>query len=274
MPPNALRVACQTAARDQRPARDEHLQHDHLERGVADDADHPGHLAVEHQRQVPQDAHGREHRPGGEEPVATQQDGAANAVQPASSPMPTITSMTTNATGTSGQCASWAAVGSAAPNQWFTTTSTTCTAIGVRTARRTPRRRGPPAQPAAPGEELVASLAGGDDERRHQRAQRHVVGVRAEAQRGGDEAAPAEHAGEGGERGDRIGPDEADECRHGVLQGVVRFRSEPLAALPRRAPRIGRRTRPRAAPGPGSRRRSHSPDRRPGRRGGPRVSAT
>ena len=67
-------------------------------------------------------------------PERRSSSGAANAVQPASSPMPTITSITTNAAGTSGQCPSCARVGSGAPSPWLIATFTKCTTIGVSTA--------------------------------------------------------------------------------------------------------------------------------------------
>ncbi len=61
--------------------------------------------------------------------------GAANKVQPLSSPMPTNTSMVTKVTSTCGQSASWAAVGIGAPHHsWLASTIRSCNVNGASTA--------------------------------------------------------------------------------------------------------------------------------------------
>jgi hypothetical protein len=73
-----------------------------------------------------------------------------------------------------------------------------------------PGRGGPPPQAPAPGKQLGAALAGRDDESGQHRTERHVLGVGSDAESGKTIDLPSEQAGEDGEGGDRMFPDELD----------------------------------------------------------------
>ncbi len=135
-PPNAFSVACHTAARDQRPPLAVSITSTIIWKPAFPtmptvQGSWPPIISGRCQKMRMADRIAQ----APISPCRSSSTGAAKAVQPASSPSPTSTSMTRNVTGISGQRDSWSVVGSGAPRPWLISTMETCTTTGASTAR-------------------------------------------------------------------------------------------------------------------------------------------